>query len=215
MYRVALTGNIASGKSAVADVWARTGVPIIDADALARLAVAPGTPGLRRVADLFGAGVIGDDGSLDRGAVRDIVFGDAVRRRALERALHPEIARLRVAEETRLEAAGETIVVHVVPLLFEVGLERLGDAIVLVDAPESVRFDRLVRTRGLSEADARSMIDAQMPGSLKREHSDFVIDNTGSLEALERQALDVWREIRTRAVPTAGEARARPGSGLS
>jgi dephospho-CoA kinase len=204
LFRVALTGNIASGKSAVADVWAGLGVPIIDADVLAREAVAPGMPGLRQVADLFGASVIRSDGTLDRTAVRDIVFGDALRRRALEQVLHPEISRLREAEEARLLAAGESIVVHVIPLLFETGLERLADAIVFVDAPESVRLDRLVRTRGLSEKEARAMIDAQMPADRKRGRADVVIDNTNSLVALEERALDAWRDIRTRATARHG-----------
>jgi dephospho-CoA kinase len=116
LYRVALTGNIASGKSAVADRWARADVPIIDADVLARDAVAPGSPGLRRVVDLFGASVIAEDGSLDRAAVRELVFSNATRRRALEQILHPEIGRLREEEEKRLEASGAPIVVHVIPL---------------------------------------------------------------------------------------------------
>jgi dephospho-CoA kinase len=199
LYRVALTGNIASGKSAVAEAWARAGVPIIDADVLAREAVAPGTPGLRRVADLFGAAVIREDGSLDRAAVRDMVFSDDVRRRALERVLHPEIARLRDAEERRLLAVGSALVVHVIPLLFEAGLENLADAIVLVDAPEHVRLERLVRTRDLSETAARAMIDAQMPARIKRERADIIIDNSSTLNALEQRAAEVRDEILARA----------------
>ena len=199
MYRVALTGNIASGKSAVAEAWARAGVPIIDADVLAREAVAPGTAGLRRVADLFGAAVIREDGSLDRAAVRDMVFSDDVRRRALERVLHPEIARLRAAEESRLRAAGSELVVHVIPLLFEAGLENLADAIVLVDAPEHVRLERLVRTRELSETAARAMIDAQMPARTKRERADIIIDNNSTLNALQQRAAEVRDEILARA----------------
>lgn len=198
MYRVALTGNIASGKSAVADAWARAGVPIIDADVLARDAVAPGTPGLRRVADLFGPAVITGKGTLDRAAVRDIVFSDPARRRALERVLHPEIAKLRDSAEERIRALGGDFVVHVIPLLFETGLETLADTIVLVDAPEDVRLGRLVRTRDLSESAARAMIDAQMPARDKRTRAHIVIDNASTLEALETRAAAVLDEIRTR-----------------
>jgi dephospho-CoA kinase len=199
LYRVALTGNIASGKSAVADRWARADVPIIDADVLARDAVAPGSPGLRRVVDLFGASVIAEDGSLDRAAVRELVFSNATRRRALEQILHPEIGRLREEEEKRLEASGAPIVVHVIPLLFETGLAAMADAVVLVDAPEDVRLKRLLTTRNLSEKAARAMIDAQMPTSAKRAGADVIIDNSASLAELEQRADQVLDDLRVRA----------------
>lgn len=198
MYRVALTGNIASGKSAVAEAWARAGIPIIDADVLAREAVAPGTPGLRRVTDLFGAAVIREDGSLDRAAVRDMVFSDDERRRALERVLHPEIARLRDAEESRLRAAGSELVVHVIPLLFETGLDDRFDVIVLVDAPADVRRERIVSARGLAPAEAEAMIAAQMPAEQKRRRAHHIIDNVAGLSELEAAAAQVWSQIQLR-----------------
>lgn len=199
MFRVGLTGNIASGKSTVARVWQRLGAPVIDADVLARRAVAPGSVGLRRIVAAFGPGVLDEAGRLDRAALRDIVFHDPEARAKLEAIVHPEVGRLRREEEARLEAAGEKIVVHDIPLLFEAGLDEEFDAIVLVDAPERVRLERLMRDRGLTEDEARRMIDAQMPSSQKRDRADYVIENEGTLEALERAAEEVWRELRRRA----------------
>jgi len=199
VFRVGLTGNIASGKSTVARVWQRLGAPVIDADVLARRAVAPGSVGLRRIVETFGPGVLDEAGRLDRAALRDIVFRDPEARAKLEAIVHPEVGRLRREEEARLEAAGEKIVVHDIPLLFEAGLDEEFDAIVLVDAPERVRLERLMRDRGLTEDEARRMIDAQMPSSQKRDRADYVIENEGTLEALERAAEEVWRELRRRA----------------
>ncbi len=199
MFRIGLTGNIASGKSTVARVWQRLGAPVIDADVLARRAVEPGSPGLRRIAEEFGPGVLDETGALDRAAMRDIVFRDPAARARLEAIVHPEVGRLREEEEARLEAAGERIVVHDIPLLFEAGLEERFDAVVLVDASEVVRLERLVRDRGLAEDEARRMIDAQMPASLKRGRADYVIENDGTIEELERKAEEVWRELERRA----------------
>lgn len=195
MYRVALTGNIASGKSAVAGVWRRLGAAIIDADELARRAVAPGSSGLRRVVDLFGPQVVTAEGTLDRAAVRRIVFRDIARRRALEAILFPEIARLRNLEEERLRERGIALAVHVIPLLFEAGLADAFDAIVLVDAPEPVRIERLVRERGLPRDEAQAMIAAQMPAAAKRARATIVIENDGTTEELEAKAEQAWAQI--------------------
>ena len=194
MYRVALTGNIASGKSTVADVWRRLGAYIIDADVLARRAVEPGSDALRRIEEQFGPDVI-VNGALDRAAMRRIVFADDAKRQLLESIVHPEVERLRREEESRAAETGATIVVHVIPLLFEAGLADRFDHVVLVDSSEQLRRDRIVQTRGLSEAEAQAMIDAQMPASEKRARSDRVIENDGTLEELEAAAEQAWREI--------------------
>src|SRR5690625_1674454 len=154
MFRIGLTGNIASGKSSVARRWARLGAPVIDADELARRAVEPGSPGLDRVVEVFGPGVLDETGALDRAALRDIVFRDAGARSRLEAIVHPEVGRLRDEEEARLEREGAALVVHDIPLLFEVGLDDQFDVVVLVDAPEPVRLARLVRDRGLDPEEA-------------------------------------------------------------
>src|SRR5690554_30456 len=195
MLRVALTGNIASGKSSVARVWARLGAHIIDADVLARRAVEPGSPALDRIARAFGPEVLDPGGGLNREAMRGIVFRDEAARRRLEAIVHPEVARLRAAEEERLEREGARVVVSDIPLLFEVGLEDEFDVVVLVDAPEAVRLERLVRDRGLSREEAQRMIAAQMPAEPKRRRADIVIENAGTLEELEASAERVWREL--------------------
>ncbi len=199
MFRVGLTGNIASGKSTVARVWERLGAPIIDADALARRAVEPGSPGLRRIVEAFGPEVLDPSDGLDRAAMRRLAFHDAAVRTRLEAIVHPEVGRLREEEEARLRAAGEPVVVHDIPLLFEAGLEDRFDAVVLVDAPEELRLRRLVRDRRLDEAEAWRMIRAQMPASEKSGRADCVIVNDGTLGELERRAEEVWRKLRRRA----------------
>jgi dephospho-CoA kinase len=217
MLRIGLTGNVASGKSSVARVWARLGAPIIDADVLAREAVAPGSRGLEKVRQLFGDAAVTDDG-LDRAAVRRIVFADPSARGRLEAVIHPEVGRLRAEEEARLAATGATVVVHDIPLLFEVGLAREFDLIVVVDAPEPVRAERLARDRGLSSHEVQGLMAAQMPAVEKRARADVVIDNIGSLAELEAEAGRVWEEvIRPAARADDGEldgptAREGPGS---
>lgn len=194
MYRVALTGNIASGKTAVADEWSRLGAYVIDADVLARRAVEPGTDALRRVEQQFGSDVI-VDGTLDRAALGRIVFNDAVRRRELEAIVHPEVERLRAGQEALAQRSGETIVVHVIPLLFETGLESDFDVVVFVDADEGRRLDRLITTRSLDEDTARTMIEAQDPAGPKRARADWVIENDGTLAELKERARQVWWRI--------------------
>jgi dephospho-CoA kinase len=195
LVRVALTGNIASGKSAVADVWRRAGAVVIDADDLAREAVAPGTHALRRIEDQFGRAVLDTSGQLDRAALRQLVFADEPRRRELEAIVHPQVERLRQEQERRAAAAGARLVVHAIPLLFETGLDDQFDIIVLVDAPVVMRRERIVAARGLSAVEADAMIAAQMPAEHKRLRAHFVIDNDAGLDELEETAGRVWAAI--------------------
>lgn len=199
LFRVGLTGNIASGKSAVEAVWRGLGAHVVDADVLAREAVAPGSEGLQRVEAHFGPEVLRPDGSLDRAAMRGVIFRDADARDTLESILHPEIERLRLEREQVLETEGARIVVHAIPLLFEVGMDEAFDLVVLVDAPEAERLRRLVEARGLPSDEAQRMIDAQMPAARKREQAALVIDNDGTLADLEQKATAAWREIEQRA----------------
>ena len=194
MKRIGLTGNIASGKSAVAEVWRALGAHVIDADVLARRAIEPGTPGFAAVVAAFGPGVVAD-GRIDRRALRQIVFKDAAQRNVLESIVHPEVARLRRQAERELEAAGVPLVVNDIPLLFETGMQNDFDAVVLVDAPEETRVARMIATRGLDEEVARQMVAAQMPAAQKRAHATYVIDNDASLAALETRARSVWTQL--------------------
>lgn len=199
MLNVALTGNIAAGKSAVADLFRRWGATVLDADAIVREVQAPGGPVLRAIAERFGAGVVGPDGSLDRPALRRLVLEDADAREALERIVHPAVYARRAELAAEAEARGDRVLVSDIPLLFESGAAEGFDVVILVDAPEAVRLRRLVDRRGLGDAEARALIRAQMPASEKRARSDFVIENGGDLAALERAALEVWRALAARA----------------
>jgi dephospho-CoA kinase len=198
LVRVALTGNIASGKSAVSEVWRRNGAVVIDADELARVAVEPGTPALARIRRAFGRAVIAADGTLDRAALRRAVFGDDRKRRRLEAILHPEIERLRREAERKAFDDGVRFVVHAIPLLFETRLHEQFEIVVLVDAPEDVRRERLMKTRGLSATEADAMIAAQMPAAAKRDRARYVIENTAGLRELEEEAERVWAGIEAR-----------------
>jgi len=196
--KVGLTGNVASGKSSVARVWRGLGANVVDADLLARDAVAPGTPGLRRIAEAWGEEILDADGALDRAAMREIVFRDERARQRLEAIVHPEVARLRDEAFAAAEREGAPVVVADVPLLFEAGLADEFDVVVLVDAPESLRLERMVGDRGLDGAAARRIIAAQMPAERKRDRADLVIDNAGSVESLESAAREAWVWIQRR-----------------
>lgn len=195
MLKVALTGNIASGKSTVARSWREEGARVIESDALARQAVARGTPALERIAGRWGPGILLPTGELDRAALRDVVFCDDVERRHLEGIVHPEVNRLRTEAFARAEEEGVRVVAADIPLLFEVGLEKEFDVVVLVDAPEDVRLHRLVENRGIGSEMARRMIAAQWPSSRKRVVSDFVIENSGTVAELKERAREIWAAL--------------------
>lgn len=193
--RVALTGNIASGKSAVIDVWEDLGADIIDADLLARQAVEPGTSGYATLVQTFGEEIVTPDRAIDRARLRAIVLADPDRRARLEAIVHPEVARLRAIEEQKLVAEGAEVVVNDIPLLFEAGLEDEYDLIVLVQADEAVRLRRLIELRQLSEPEASALMAAQMPAPDKVKRAHIVITNNGTLEELQAAAADVWQQV--------------------
>ncbi|HKN57259.1 MAG TPA: dephospho-CoA kinase [Gemmatimonadaceae bacterium] len=201
MLLIGLTGNIASGKSEVARMLAERGATLIDADVLAREAVRPETQALKDIVKRWGKDVLKKDGSLDRTALRQIVFADQNELDALNRIVHPGVTRLRDREIARAKERGDQIVVCVIPLLFERNLVEEYDAIVLVDAPRPLRLERLVATRGLEETDAMNMIASQMPAELKRARADYVIENNGSLDDLERDVDALWSSLQRDASP--------------
>jgi dephospho-CoA kinase len=195
MLRVGLTGNVGAGKSTVVALFAGWGATVIDTDVLAREVVEPGSPALQLIREVFGESVISDDGRLDRSALRRIVFTDQGAREQLEAILHPAI-RARFNELfLEAEARGDRIVIGVVPLLYEVGMEPDLDVVLLVDAPLDLRIERLVGKRGLSTEEARAVAAAQMPAEEKRTLAEFIIDNDSDITTLERRAWEVWKEI--------------------
>ena len=182
---IGLTGNIASGKSTVAELFRRWGATVIDADLLAREVQRAGTPVFAAIVERFGPEVVRRDGELDRAVLRARVLGEPAELAALNAIVHPAVRR----------RAGARIAVSDVPLLFETDDPGRFDAVVLVDAPAPLRRERLMRDRGLSAAEADGMMAAQLPSAAKRSRSTHVIDNDADLASLERRARQVWREL--------------------
>lgn len=198
MVIVGLTGNVAAGKSAVAELWREAGVPVVSADQLARAAVEPGSAALARIADLFGTDVLNDDGTLDRAAVRRLVFHDEEALRRLEAIVHPEVRRLRDDWTERRRREGAPLVVWEIPLLFETGMENDVDVVVVVDAPAEVRRRRVVETRGMTEAEAGAVMAAQQPAKAKRSRADIVLANAGTRAGLAARAAEALARLRKR-----------------
>lgn len=189
--RIALTGGIGSGKSTVSRLLEAKGAVIVDADAIAREIVEPGEPALGEIVEAFGAGVITSDGTLDRARLAGIVFADSEALARLNAITHPRIA-ARSAE--LLSAAPEgAVVVYDMPLLVEQGPQALAgwDAIVVVDAPDEVRLERLL-ARGMEREDATRRLEAQVGREERRAVADHVLDNSGDLSSLARQVDDLW-----------------------
>ena len=197
MLRVGLTGGIGAGKSEVSRRLAAQGAVVIDADSVAREVVAPGTPGLAEVTAAFGPEVLSPDGSLDRPLLGEVVFADAAARGKLNAIIHPRVAR-RMAELE--QAAGQgAIVVHDVPLITENGLAGSYDIVVVVDVPPRIQLERLTRHRAMTREQAKARIAAQASRDQRLAVAGIVIDNSGSLAELDRQAGELWAELRRRA----------------
>ncbi|MEU9076507.1 dephospho-CoA kinase [Kitasatospora sp. NPDC048538] len=197
MLKIGLTGGIGAGKSEVSRLFAARGAVIVDSDVIAREVVAPGTAGLAAVVAEFGPDVLRPDGALDRPALGAVVFADPDRLRALNAVVHP-LVRARSAE-LEAAAAPDAVVVHDVPLLAENGLAPLYDLVVVVDAADEVRVERLVELRGMTEEEARARMAAQASRADRLAIADVVIDNGGPLDALEARVEEVWAELAARA----------------
>jgi len=201
---VALTGNVASGKSTVAALFAAWGATVIDADAIVHELQRPGTGVYDAIVHRFGPRVVGPRGLLDRDALRARVLADPDARRDLEAIVHPAVARRREELVADARRRGVPVVVSDIPLLFEALDPAAFDAVVLVDAPEAERRRRLVAMRGLDPAEAERLMAAQLPSSAKRARSTWVIDNDGTLAELERRARAVWEALEGASGPRRG-----------
>jgi dephospho-CoA kinase len=199
--RVGLTGGIGSGKSEVARILAGLGALVIDADALAREAVAPGSRGLERIAEKWPA-AIALDGTLDREALAAIVFHDGGARDELNAIVHPEVRRL--GAEREASAGAEQIVVHDVPLLFEAGFYRFCDANVLVVAEAETRIGRVVARTGFTPQEVERRMKAQIDPERARELADYTIENDGTIAALAQATADVFEDLRGRVATVSG-----------
>jgi len=205
--RVGLTGGIGSGKSEVAKRLAAQGAVVIDADAVAREVVEPGTDGLAEVVAAFGREVLRPDGGLDRPKLGDVVFADPERLGRLNAIIHPRVA-ARMADLEQAAGPG-AIVVHDVPLIAENGRAGVYDVVVVVDTLPRTQIERLARHRGMTREQAKSRMAAQASREQRLAIADIVVDNSGSLAELDRQVGDLWAELRRRAVAASRED-ARP-----
>ncbi len=195
MVRAALTGGIATGKSFCLDRFAALGAATIDADVLAREAVAPGSPGLAEVVARFGAGVLRPDGSLDRGALARIVFGDRTARAALEAIVHPEVYR-RVTNWSASLPPGTRVSIADIPLLFETGHEHDFERVIVAACEPDEQLRRVMARDGLSHADARERLAAQWPIEEKARRADYVIRTDGGFAETEAQVRAVFERLR-------------------
>ena len=184
MFRVGLTGGIASGKTTVANMFAQLGAGLVDTDVVAREVVAPGEPGLTAVSRAFGASVLDSSGTLNRAALRTMVFGDPRQRERLEEILPPLIRARTLAQIEALEAPYALIVV---PLLVETGFAQLVHRVLVVDCPEATQVQRLMERDRLSEEDARAMMSAQVDRATRLRTADDILDNGGSAERALKQ----------------------------
>jgi dephospho-CoA kinase len=191
--RVGLTGGVASGKSSVAGMLRDLGAVVIDADAIAREVVEPGTSGLDEVVAAFGREVLTAEGGLDRARMGAIVFADPEKRAQLEAIVHPRV-RARAAEIEASAPAG-ALVVHDIPLLVETGQASSFDAVVVVDLPVELQVERAARDRGWSEDEARSRIAAQAGRDERRAVATYVVDNSGTLEDLRQRVTEVFEVL--------------------
>jgi dephospho-CoA kinase len=195
MIHVALTGNVAAGKSTVARLFAEWGATVIDVDAIVHDLQRPGTAVFEAMVARFGTTILRPDGALDRPAIRRMVLADPAARRNLEAIVHPAVAARREELVAEAERRGRAVVVSDIPLLFEATDPTVFEHIVLVDATPATRRDRLIRLRGLAPDEADRMLAAQMPSAGKRARSTEVIDNDGSPGELESAARAVWNRL--------------------
>lgn len=191
--RVGLTGGIGSGKSSVGRLLAQRGAVVIDADQLARDVVEPGTPGLERIVERFGTGVLTPEGRLDRPALGRLVFADDRARADLNAIVHPAVR----ARARALEAAApqDAVVVHMIPLLVETGQQGDYDACVVVDVPEQVQQHRVGARDGLDAEAVRARMAAQATREQRLAAATHVVDNSGTPEQLEEAVARLWTQL--------------------
>ena len=209
MQRIGLTGGIAAGKSVAAKRLTELGAVVIDADQLARRALAPGTPGLEDVLAEFGPSIVTGDGELDRAGLASIVFADRAALDRLNTIVHPIVRRL--AAELEASAATvdpDAVVVHDIPLLIESGQTGAFHLVVVVDAPAVLRVERLIGSRGMSRDEAEARVSAQASDAERLEVADVVLDGAGSDANLRSQIDDLWARL---AAERSAEAAAERG----
>lgn len=184
---IGLTGSIASGKSTVANMLRKYGLPIVDADLVARIVVEPGTPTLQKIVEAFGEEALTEDGAMNRQKIGSLIFHDEAKRKELNSIIHPAIRQemLRQRDE-HVENGAETVIMDI-PLLFESKLQHFVDKILVVSVTEETQLKRLMERNLLSEDEAKARISTQLPISVKEQGADAVIRNNGTIEETEKQ----------------------------
>ena len=202
MITVGLTGGIATGKTLVASMLRDEGIPVFDADQTARDIVEPGQPAWQDIVKAFGRGVLGPDDKLDRAKLAAIVFSDASKRKELEKITHPRIREVIGDKILGVAMKGGDVAVVDAALMIETGWADEFAGVIVVDVPESVQLERLMSRDGMSEADAKKRIAAQMPLAEKRTHATWVIDNGGTLDETRAQVRSLVKTLREKAAAT-------------
>ncbi len=195
---VGLTGGIASGKTTVSEMFADLGIPIIDADDLAREVVEPGTPGLQQIVEEFGKDILDEAGRLDRKKVGDLVFGDEEARETLNAILHPRIGAAGAERVAKYDDDAAPYVVYEAALLVETGAYKAFPVLVVVSAEESVQRLRLIARDGFSVSEANARIESQLPLAEKIAYADYVVTNNGDLDSTRRQVQEIHEQLLTR-----------------
>lgn len=197
MFVIGLTGGMAAGKSTVADYLEDHTAEIIDADEISKEVIAPGTETYQELVKNFGQNILGDDGTIDRAKLGQIVFADRSKLERLNQLTHLPIVKKiqKQLENLASRLAPDDVVILRAPLLIEVGLVELVDAVVLVTASEDVRIERIKHQRGLSEEECQQRLKAQLPDSEKLKFADYVIENNGTLDELKEKVDMLWRQI--------------------
>ncbi len=195
MLKIALTGGPGSGKTTVARMFRELGAQVLDADEVAREVVSPGGAAWEELRREFGPAYFQEDGSLNRAKLAELVFGDPEARRRLNAIIHPRVTRELARRLADLAAQGLRLVMVEVPLLFEVGLEKNYDLVIVVDAGEDEQIERLTARDGRPPEEARGIVGAQWPLAAKKARADFVVDNRDSLEKTRRQVKKLWQRL--------------------
>lgn len=181
MFKLGLTGGIATGKTTISNYLKTKGIPVLDADEYARKVVEPGTPGLTDIVNTFGKQVLQSDGSLNRKLLGQIIFNDMTARQKLNDITHPQIQQMMTDELQKLAKGKTPLVILDIPLLLENHNIAGADAIMVVTVPESIQLNRLMQRNNLTKEEAQRRIDAQMPLSEKEKLADFIVDNSGTI----------------------------------
>ncbi|MGO1434429.1 MAG: dephospho-CoA kinase [Canibacter sp.] len=202
MTLIALTGGIGSGKSTIAARLRELGAYTIDSDQLARDAVEAGSTGLAQIKQRFGAEVLQHDGALNRSKLGAIVFNDEAARKDLEAIIHPEVRRLAAADFSRIRDEDENaLIVYEIPLLVETNAVAGWDEIVLADASQAVRIERLVIERGMSREEAQRRVEQQATDAERRDVATYVIDTSTTKRSTLEQVNQLWRQLASKRQP--------------